>query len=111
MRNSAQLRKRSVNVAQQIATKDSSAPRAIVRRWETVDRYYEARVEIDLFDQCILTTINGGLGNRLGNSRVVAVDDQVAPMLTTIEKLRLAHGYVEVKTLEERRNEKHSICL
>ena len=110
MRNSAQLGKRRVNVAQKNATKASPDPRTIVRRWETAARYYEARVEMDLFDQCILTTINGGLGNRLGNLRVVAVDDQVAPMLTTIEKLRLAHGYVEVKTLEER-NEKHSICL
>lgn len=66
------------------------------RRWETSDRYFEVRVQIDLFGQRVLTAINGGLGNRLGSCRVLAVNDEIEDAIRTIERRRLSHHYVEV---------------
>lgn len=67
-----------------------------VRRWETKKRYYEARIELDMFGTPILLAANGGKGTRLGMLRVIAAGDQIEQALRAIERRREAHGYVRV---------------
>lgn len=68
----------------------------LCKRWETVDRYYEARAYVDLLGDFVLAAINGGKGARLGMTRVVAVGrTQVERELVAIGKKRLSRGYVE----------------
>jgi hypothetical protein len=66
------------------------------RRWESNNRYFEVRIQTDLFGQRILTVANGGIGNRLGNIRVVAVDGDIDLAVHQLGRRRLAHNYVEV---------------
>lgn len=73
------------------------APAADSCRWETPNRYYEARVERDLFGESILLAINGGKNSHRGMARVVAVGDGIPPALASIAKRRRAHGYVQVR--------------
>lgn len=82
-----------------------------VRRWETIDRYYEARIDVDLFGHIVLTTINGGIGNRLGQVRVVAIDTEVSSAMQKIAKRRLARGYIEVAQKPARVHDRHAICI
>jgi hypothetical protein len=67
-----------------------------VCRWETEKRYYEARIELDMFETPILLAANGGKGTRLGMMRVVAAGQQIEEALQAIERRREAHGYVRV---------------
>jgi hypothetical protein len=67
-----------------------------VRRWETSKRYYEARIELDMFGTPILLAANGGKGTRLGMLRVIAAGEQIEQALQVIERRREAHGYVRV---------------
>lgn len=67
-----------------------------VCRWETDKRYYEARIELDMFQTPILLAANGGKGTRLGMMRVVAAGNQIEQALRAIERRREAHGYVRV---------------
>lgn len=67
-----------------------------VCRWETEKRYYEARIELDMFETPILLATNGGKGTRLGMMRVVAAGQQIDEALQAIERRREAHGYKRV---------------
>jgi hypothetical protein len=67
-----------------------------LRRWETVDKYYETRVMKDLFGQMCLHVFHGGQGVRLGNTFVAAVDHNIPKEISKIAKTRLQHGYVEI---------------
>lgn len=69
----------------------------IRRRWESSTRYFEVRVEMDLFGCRMLTAINGGRGNRLGKCEVLAVNTGIDEMIKDIEKRRTKRKYVEVK--------------
>lgn len=68
----------------------------VCRRWETSQRYYEARIYCDLFGEKVLETVNGGLNTRLGMTRVVAAGDEIPAALAQIDRRRLGHGYTEV---------------
>lgn len=67
-----------------------------VCRWESEKRYYETRIELDLFETPILLATNGGKGTRLGMVRVVAAGQQINDALQAIERRRQAHGYRRV---------------
>lgn len=75
------------------ATPLANGASEIVRRWETDKRYYEARIELDMFDTPILLVANGGKGTRLGMMRVIAAGDQIEDALQAIARRREAHGY------------------
>ena len=70
-----------------------------IRRWETKDRYYETRVYIDLFGMWVLEVVNGGVGNRLGQCRTVAVGADIATAVEAIAKKRLLRGYAEIRVV------------
>lgn len=90
----------SVAAPRKVSKPKCSIPRkfkpGFLRRWETKNRYFEVRVEEDMFETAILTAINGGKGARNGMVRVVAAGQQIAETLRDIQKRRLAHGYVQV---------------
>jgi hypothetical protein len=68
-----------------------------VRRWETTERFYEAHITSDMFDELVMFCINGGLGTRRGQLRTVAVGhDQIVEALTDLMKRRLSHAYLLV---------------
>lgn len=67
-----------------------------VCRWESEKRYYETRIELDLFETPILLAANGGKGTKLGMMRVVAAGQQINEALMAIERRRTAHGYKRV---------------
>lgn len=69
------------------------AAKDLVRRWETGKRYFETRIERDIFNTPILLAANGGKGTRLGAMRVVAVGEQIPEALQAIARKREAHGY------------------
>lgn len=68
-----------------------------VHRWETSRRYFEARIELDMFQTPILMVANGGIGTKLGMLRVVAAGEQIDKALQDIERRREAHGYRKVQ--------------
>lgn len=76
---------------------DLQVGRDVCRRWESKSRYFEVRIEHDLFGQRILTAINGGLRSQLGHAKVIAVGRDIEAAVREIEKRRLAHKYVEVR--------------
>ena len=81
----------------QITVRNGCKPSVeFLRRWESNTRYFEVRVELDLFGCRTLTAINGGRGNRLGKCEVLAVNTGIDEMIQDIEKRRAKHRYVEV---------------
>lgn len=67
------------------------------RRWETEVRFYETRVEADLFGELILYTIRGGKYNRHGWMLAVACGKEaIEKKIREIEKVRIRRGYTEV---------------
>lgn len=64
-------------------------------RWESHSRYYEAVLQQDLLGDWVLSTANGGLRNRLGALRHLALPsrDAAVKALTSLHKLRLRRGY------------------
>ena len=68
-------------------------------RWETLTRYYEVFVHLDLFGDLVLHKQWGGKGSRLGGKRVAAVGhESIARAFGVIEKERLRAGYSRVHT-------------
>lgn len=65
----------------------------LTKRWETRLRYYEIRIEKDIFGTPVLMATNGGKGTKLGMMRVVAVGAQIKEALDAIVRRREAHGY------------------
>ncbi len=74
---------------------ESAAGRVdLVHRWETDKRYYEVRIERDLWGIETLLVAHGGKGTRLGAMRVVAAGfGQVRDAYQAIKRRREAHGY------------------
>ena len=71
-----------------------------IRRWETTERFYEAHIMSDLFDDLVMVCINGGLGTRRGQMRTVAVGhDQIREAMVELTKRRLSHAYLLVSHL------------
>ena len=64
-------------------------------RWESPSRYYEAVLQRDLLGDWVLSTANGGLRNRLGALRHLALPSREAAVkeLASLHKLRLRRGY------------------
>jgi hypothetical protein len=64
-------------------------------RWESPSRYYEAVLQQDLLGDWVLSTANGGLRNRLGALRHLALPsrDAAVKALASLHKLRLRRGY------------------
>jgi hypothetical protein len=64
-------------------------------RWESSARYYEAILQRDLFGDLVLTTARGGLRNRLGALRHLALasEELVLKELMALHKIRLKRGY------------------
>lgn len=64
-------------------------------RWESPSRYYEAVLQRDLLGDWVLSTANGGLRNRLGALRHLALPSRDAAVkeLASLHKLRLRRGY------------------
>jgi len=66
-------------------------------RWETLTRYYEIFVHVDLFGDVVLHKQWGGKGTRLGGTRVVAVGhESISRAFAVIAKERLRAGYSRV---------------
>lgn len=64
-------------------------------RWESASRYYEAVLQQDLLGDWVLSTARGGLRNRLGAIRHLALPSMEAAVkeVTSLHKLRLRRGY------------------
>lgn len=64
-------------------------------RWESASRYYEAALLQDLLGDWVLSTARGGLRNRLGAIRHLALPsrDAAVKALASLHKLRLRRGY------------------
>ena len=64
-------------------------------RWESASRYYEAVLQQDLLGDWVLSTARGGLRNRLGAIRHLALTSKEAAVkeVTSLHKLRLRRGY------------------
>ena len=64
-------------------------------RWESASRYYEAALLQDLLGDWVLSTARGGLRNRLGALRHLALPSMEAAIkeVTRLHKLRLRRGY------------------
>ncbi|MDV7394997.1 hypothetical protein RZS08_26670 [Arthrospira platensis SPKY1] len=64
-------------------------------RWESPSRYYEAVLQRDLLGDWVLSTANGGLRNRLGALRHLALPSREVAVkeLASLHKLRLRRGY------------------
>ncbi|EHL21075.1 hypothetical protein KYG_19948 [Acidovorax sp. NO-1] len=64
-------------------------------RWESASRYYEAALLQDLLGDWVLSTARGGLRNRLGALRHLALPSRDAAVkeLASLHKLRLRRGY------------------
>ena len=69
-------------------------------RWESATRYYEAVLQQDLLGDWVLSTSRGGLRNRLGALRHLALPskDAVVKEVASLHKLRLRRGYRLVVT-------------
>ena len=69
-------------------------------RWESATRYYEAILQQDLLGDWVLSTARGGLRNRLGALRHLALPsrDAVVNEVASLHKLRLRRGYRLVVT-------------
>ena len=67
-------------------------------RWETLTRYYEIFVHVDLFGDLVLHKQWGGKGTRLGGTRVVAVGlASITQAMAVIERQRARAGYALVE--------------
>ena len=64
-------------------------------RWESASRYYEAALLQDLLGDWVLSTARGGLRNRLGALRHLALPSRDAAVkeLASLHTLRLRRGY------------------
>ena len=64
-------------------------------RWESATRYYEVVLQQDLFGDWVLSTSRGGLCNRLGALRHLALPskDAAVGQLVTLHKRRIRRGY------------------
>ena len=62
-------------------------------RWETNTRYYEARTYGDFFDQDALWVTWGGKANAIGQTRCVALGEQIPAKLLAIARQRDRNGY------------------
>ena len=60
-------------------------------RWESASRYYEAVLQQDLLGDWVLSTARGGMRNRLGAIRHLALPSREAAVkeVTSLHKLRL----------------------
>lgn len=72
-------------------------------RWETEDRYYEIRLDIDLFNAWMLTRHWGGLKTPRKGGGVMtsahATEDDAKKRYREIIQRRKAHGYALKKKL------------
>lgn len=69
----------------------------VIRRWETASRYYETRIDVDLYDNQVLRKIWGGRSTKRGGQRVVAIGgESCRKALLAIEIERARNGYTEV---------------
>ena len=73
-------------------------------RWESPSRYYEAVLQRDLLGDWVLSTANGGLRNRLGALRHLALPSRDAAVkeLASLHKLRLRRGYLSQQPAYQR---------
>ena len=71
-------------------------------RWESATRYYEVFLQQGLFGDWVLSTSRGGLRNRLGALRHLALPSKDAAVgeLVTLHKQRLKRGYQLVSMWE-----------
>ena len=71
-------------------------------RWESATRYYEVFLQQDLLGDWVLSTSRGGLRNRLGALRHLALPSKDAAVgeLVTLHKQRLKRGYQLVSMWE-----------
>ncbi len=67
--------------------------------WHKETRYYQARLEQDLFGFWVVTRVWGRRGTRRGQIRTLAVSSPAEGMqrLADIAVLRRQHGYVRVQ--------------
>jgi len=90
------LTARDTNQDPSTAFQDGLIPAAYFQpcRWETLTRYYEIFVHVDLFGDLVLHKQWGGKGTRLGGTRVVAVGTaSIAQAIAVIERKRARAGY------------------